>query len=98
MSKKVNIAVQLIPVTDPGNMYKVIDKVIEIIEHSGVNYMVCPFETVMEGPYEELMSIIKKMQDTCFNAGAPELIMNLKIHMASEYDVRIEDKMVNYLN
>ncbi len=91
-----NIAVQLIPVTDPDKMFQIIDKVIETIKASGVEYTVCPFETVMEGSYHELMSVIEKMQRTCFTAGAPELIMNLKIHMADNHDIRIGDKMAKY--
>lgn len=98
MSKKVNIAVQLIPITDPENMYQVIDKAIETIKSSGVRYTVCPFETVMQGTYEELMHVIEKMQRTCFKAGAQELIMNLKIHMADDYDILIEDKVAKYNN
>jgi uncharacterized protein YqgV (UPF0045/DUF77 family) len=96
MSKKVNIAVQLIPITDPDRMYDVIDKAIEIIQKAGVDCVVCPFETVMEGDYEVLMRIIQEMQQACFSAGAPELIMNLKIHMASDKDVRINDKLEKY--
>jgi uncharacterized protein YqgV (UPF0045/DUF77 family) len=98
MSKKVNIAVQLIPVTTSGQMFDVIDKAIGIIKKAGVNHMVCPFETVMEGEYEELLDIIREIQEACFSAGAPELIMNLKIHMASGHDIRINDKMANYTN
>ena len=96
MSKIVNIAVQVLPKSTNNDTYQIVDKAIEVIQKSGVKYRVCPFETVMEGEYDELMQIIKKVQQACFDAGAEEVITNIKIQNRKNSDVTIEGKMYKY--
>ncbi len=96
MSKIVNIAVQVLPKSTNNDTYQIVDKAIEVIQKSGVKYRVCPFETVMEGEYDELMKIVKQLQQTCFDAGAVEVITNIKIQNRKESDVTIEGKMYKY--
>ncbi len=96
MSGKVNIALQVLPMTPPEKVYGVVDRTIEAIQHSGVKYRVCPFETVMEGEYDQLMAVIEKVKDACFATGTEELIMNLKIHVNKNKDMTIEDKTFKY--
>ena len=96
MKKQVNIAVQIIPRANGIHPYDIVDKAIEVIKQSGVNYMVCPFETVMEGEYDKLMQIIEKIHETCFLAGAEDIICNIKIQSNKLGTVAIEDKMHKY--
>ena len=97
MSKKVNIAVQVLPKTTNNNdTYQIVDKAIEIIQKSGIKYRVCPFETVLEGDYDKIMKVIKQMQEACFEAGAKEVITNIKIQNRKNSDVTIEGKMNKY--
>jgi uncharacterized protein YqgV (UPF0045/DUF77 family) len=77
-------------------MYAIIDKAIEVIKNSGLTYLVCPFETVIEGTYEEVMKVVKQAQDICFENGAAEIITNLKIQRSSVKDVSIDDKIGKY--
>jgi uncharacterized protein YqgV (UPF0045/DUF77 family) len=96
MSNIVNIAVQILPVAAPERVYDLIDSAIEVVVQSGVPHRVCPFETVLEGPYEQLMDVVQKMQQACFDAGAEELILNMKMHVSKSKDVLIDDKMQKY--
>ena len=96
MPNKVNIAVQILPKTKDGNDISVIDKAIEVIINAGVKYKVCPFETVMEGEYDELLAIVKKMQQVCYEAGAIQVITNIKIQNAFDIDLNFEDKLKKY--
>lgn len=93
---KVNIAIQALPIVDSGKVFGIVDKAIEFIEKSGVNYAVTPFETVMEGELDELLKIVKDVQQTCFDEGCDELIINLKIHSNKNEDVLIKQKMAKY--
>ena len=97
MSKLVNLAVQVLPKSTNNDTYQIVDKAIEVIQKSGVKYRVCPFETVMEGEYDELMQIVKKVQQACFDAGAEEVITNIKIQNRKNSDVTIEGKMYKYV-
>jgi len=96
MTKQVNIAVQILPLSTRNlHAYEIVDTAIEMIAASGLRYEVTPFETVIEGNYDEIMEVIKLAQQKCLNAGAIDLICNLKIH-SSIQDVSIADKMQNY--
>ena len=96
MSQIINVALQILPKTDKGNEYEIVDKAIEIIQHSGLKFMVCPFETVIEGSYDEVMDVVKKAQDICFKHGAHSLIANIKIQRSKDLNVSIEDKIGKY--
>jgi uncharacterized protein YqgV (UPF0045/DUF77 family) len=96
MDQTINLALQILPKTTHGNDYEVIDKAIEVIQQSGLKYMVCPFETVIEGPYDEVMDVVKRAQDICFKYGADGLIANLKIQRSRDKNVSIEDKIGKY--
>jgi uncharacterized protein (TIGR00106 family) len=95
MTKTVNIALQILPSSKSVHPYSIVDKAIEVIAASGLKYRVTPFETVMEGSYEDIMTVIKEAQEACYNAGADSLMTYLKIQ-SSLNDVTIEDKMEKY--
>ena len=97
MKNKVNVAIQILPKSEEKDTYQIIDKAIEVIKESGIKYLVCPFETVLEGPYDEIMKVIEKVQQTCFDNGADELIVNIKIQNRKDSDVTIEEKMGKYV-
>ena len=96
MNQKINLALQILPKSDNVNTYEIIDRAIEVIQKSGLKYVVCPFETVMEGTYEEVMKVVKDAQDVCFEHGAIEIIANIKIQRAITHDVFIDDKLKKY--
>ncbi len=95
MNKLVNIALQVLPTSKTQHPYDIVDKAIEVIAASGISYQVTPFETVMEGTYEEIMTVIKEAQEACYNAGAESLMTYIKIQ-SSLSDVTIDDKMHKY--
>lgn len=96
-NKVVNIAIQILPLkTVYASPTQLIDKAIEIIKRSGLNYKVCPFETVVEGEYSKIMEVVSNIQQECFNNGAEEIICNLKIHSHLSKNVHISDKMSKY--
>ncbi len=95
MDKTVNIALQILPSSKSIHPYALVDKAIEVIANSGIKYKVTPFETVMEGTYDEIMGIVKQAQEACYEAGAESLMTYIKIQ-SSVKDVSIQDKMEKY--
>lgn len=95
INKKVNIALQVLPSATGIHPYSIVDKAIEVIAKSGLKYLVTPFETVMEGTYEEIMKVVIEVQTACYEAGAESLMTYIKIQ-SSLSDVTIEDKMEKY--
>jgi uncharacterized protein (TIGR00106 family) len=96
MNPIVNVAVQILPRSSEVGTYELVDEAIRIIDQSGLKYRVTPFETVMEGDYDEIMAIVKKIQFACYNAGAETAMTYIKIQSSSDAPVRIEDKMEKY--
>lgn len=96
MKHQVNISLQILPASKEKDPYRIVDKAIEIIEASGLKYKVCPFETVMEGSYDKIMSVIKEVQVNCLEYGAESIFSNIKVQIKKDTDVTIEDKMEKY--
>lgn len=99
MSKKehlMNLAIQVLPVSKTRRAYDIIDDAIKVIMDSGVKYVVCPFETVMEGTCDQLMKIVREVHNICHEKGAEEVIINIKIQSRRDRDVFIEDKINKY--
>ncbi len=94
-SHTVNIAVQVLPVSKAKGSYEIVDEAIGVIENSGVKYVVTPFETVMEGKYDELMEVVKQVQNVCYKAGAEKVMCYVKIQ-SSQFNVTIDDKIGKY--
>jgi uncharacterized protein (TIGR00106 family) len=95
MKYSVNVAVQLLPL-GTNQAYEKVDEAIALIEKSGLKYIVCPFETVIEGDYDKIMELVKKIQLKCLESGVTDTICNLKIQMRANDDVTINDKMEKY--
>jgi uncharacterized protein YqgV (UPF0045/DUF77 family) len=91
----INLAIQLLPINTTVNVIELIDKAIEIIKASNLNYKVCPFETVVEGTYEQLFLLVNQIRLATLQNGCSELIINIKLHAANT-NLFFEDKLQKY--
>lgn len=96
MNHKVNIAIQVLPTTENTHPYEIVDKAIEIIKKSGHQYMVCPFETVVECSMQEALTLIDAIHQECYQYDTNSMIVNIKIHSHKNKNAAIEDKMAKY--
>lgn len=78
--KEVFLAFQVIPRVKDGNNFEVVDKAIEVVKNANVTYQVGAMETTMKGELDYLLEVVKKAQQACYDAGALEVITNIKIH------------------
>mgnify|MGYP003623444961 CR=1 FL=1 len=90
-----NIALQILPTSKEKHPYSLVDEAIKVVAESGLKYKVTPFETVIEGGYDDVMKVVKLAQEACYNAGADSLMAYVKIQ-SSRKDVSIGDKMDKY--
>jgi uncharacterized protein YqgV (UPF0045/DUF77 family) len=58
---------------------RIVDKVIAYIKSAGLNCVVGPFETTLEGDFETLMSIAAECQRICIREGAAGLLTYMKM-------------------
>ncbi len=95
MKHPVHVAIQIVPISKE-HPYPIIDKAIEVIKSSGVDFRVGAMETVMQGDYHRLMDIVEQAQDACLNAGADEIVVTLKVHAKKNGGVSWEEKLEKY--
>lgn len=93
--QKCNLSLQVIPLVDEAQVYSVVDKVIQMIDETGVKYLVGPMETTMEGDLEELLEIVKKAQEICISAGAGRILSVVKIDYSTT-GVTMDEKVGKY--
>ncbi len=89
-----SIAIQVLPDVQGEDVIRVVDQVIAYIKAQGLPTYVGPFETTIEGPYDQLMDIVKECQMICIKAGAPSVMSYVKISYNPEAGVWSIDKKV----
>ena len=94
---RVNVSFQVLPIVKEERVYKIVDKVIEYIDKSGVKYEVGAMETTMEGDFDKLIDIVKKSQQICIKEGVPRVVSIVKIDYKPE-GVTIDEKVKKYRN
>lgn len=95
-----SVAIQVLPKSENNEeLILIVDKVIAYIKSTGLNFFVSPFETTIEGDYDELMEIVKECQLVCIKAGAPSVMSFVKISFNPGNDfLSIEKKVGKYQN
>jgi uncharacterized protein YqgV (UPF0045/DUF77 family) len=92
----INAALQVLPSSKNIHPYHIVDQAIEKIQKSGLKYVVCPFETVVEGELKQILQLVEEIHEICYKSGAESMMMYIKIQSARERDVLIQDKMEKY--
>lgn len=90
-----NVSLQVIPGVPDEQVYPLVDQVIELIKASGVNYLVGPMETTMEGELRELLDIVARAQELCLASGAARVLSVVKIDYKAG-GVTIDEKIHKY--
>ena len=90
-----NLSLQILPMVHQEQVYGVVDKVISLIQQSGLKHIVGPLETSIEGDLTELLDLVKKAQDICVAAGANRIVSVIKIDYSPD-GVSIDEKISKY--
>lgn len=92
----VNAAIQVVPLTAKEQAFPVIDEAIAFIQQSGIKYTVGPFETFLEGEYEEVQALIRRIEDFCYSKKEVQFLVYTKLHLCGGADVLSEDKTAKF--
>ena len=90
-----NLSLQILPMVPQDQVYSVVDKVINLIQVSGLPHVVGPMETTLEGDLDNLLDLVKKAQQACVEAGANRIVSIIKIHYSPD-GVTINEKISKY--
>ena len=93
-----SVAIQTLPeAKNDDELIRIVDEVIGYIKNTGLNYYVGPFETAIEGDYDELMDIVKECQHIAIRTGAPSVCAYIKVTYKPEGDVLTNEKRLKKL-
>ena len=91
-----SVAIQTLPkARDDEELIRIVDEVIAYIKSTGLNCYVGPFETAIEGDYDQLMDIVKECQHIAIRAGAPSVCAYIKVAYKPKGDVLTIEKKVS---
>lgn len=80
-----SIAIQVLPDTrDEDELIRIVDEVIAYIKSTGLNCSVGPFETTIEGDYDQLMDIVKECQKVAVNAELSLFLPMLRLFISQK--------------
>lgn len=91
----ISLGIQIVPKSKTHHSYDLVDRAIEVIQQSGVPYVITPFETVMQGTYPQLMEIANRAQQAVLQAGADECLVYFRIHYRKDGNVTFEEKRMD---
>ena len=87
----INLGIQIIPILEREEGFPIIDACIHLIQASGIPYQVTPFETILEGEYKPIMSLVDQLYAKA-NELSPETVINIRIHTIRGANVKGSDK------
>lgn len=91
-----SVAIQVLPnVTEDEEVIRIVDEVIAYIKCFGLSTSVGPFETTIEGDYDQLMEIVAGCQKIAIKAGCDQVSTYVKIVYKPEGDVLTIEKKVS---
>lgn len=88
----VNATIQVVPLATTDKAFPLIDKVILLIQNSGVEYTVGAFETTLEGEYERVQQLLRQAEDLCYAEKNTQFLIYSKLHVCGGQDILIKDK------
>ena len=89
----VTVGIQVLPLTDDA--YPIVDTAIAAIVATGIRYVVCPMETVVEGTLDECLRAVRAAHDATMSSGVKRAMTIVKISDGSAGST-IDDKMEKY--
>lgn len=84
-----SVALQYLPmnVGSDDEVCRIVDEVIAVIDASGLDYYVGPFETTVEGDFDSCMELVKRCIEAGAAAGCAESASYVKVSYRPTADV-----------
>ncbi len=92
-----SVAIQVLPLglSNKEDLFKAVDKAIDVIKRSGVKYEVGPFETTMEGDIDKLWGVAYEAHRAVKDSGIESVLTYIKVS-ESEEPHSIEEKVAKH--
>ncbi len=93
------LSIQCLPLaqTEREEVYRLVDEAIRVIEDSGLEYTVGPFETTVEGELEQVWKVARKAHQAVLEAQGDEAKVLSLIKVLSGEDIgSTSEKLANH--
>lgn len=91
-----NAAIQVVPLEKSSAAMEIVDRSIEIIQKSGLNYAVSAFETTVDGSWDDIISLLSELKNQLNNEAIEDALINVKLQISNGKSVIGEDKTKKY--
>lgn len=93
------VELSVVPVgTGSTGVSQFVRTAIEVIKKSGLNYVVNPMGTCIEGEWEKVFSVIKEVHETLVQMGCARLLTTIKIDDRRDKPQPMETKVAKVKN
>jgi uncharacterized protein YqgV (UPF0045/DUF77 family) len=87
-----NAAIQVVPLEKSELAMEIVDRSIEVIQKSGLNYSVSAFETSVDGTWDEIISLLSNLKSQLNNEDIDDALINVKFQISNGKSLVGEDK------
>lgn len=92
-----NAAIQVVPLEKSEVAMEIVDRSIEVIQKSGLNYAVSAFETSVDGTWDEIISLLSNIKSQLNNESIQDALINVKFQISNGKSVVGEDKTKKFI-
>jgi uncharacterized protein YqgV (UPF0045/DUF77 family) len=92
-----NAAIQVVPLEKSEVAMEIVDRSIEVIQKSGLNYTVSAFETSVDGTWDEIISLLSNLKSQLNNESIEDALINVKFQISNGKSVVGEDKTKKFI-
>ena len=92
-----NAAIQVVPLEKSHVAMEIVDRSIEVIQKSGLNYTVSAFETSVDGTWDEIISLLSNLKSQLNNERIEDALINVKFQISNGKSVVGEDKTKKFI-
>jgi uncharacterized protein (TIGR00106 family) len=88
------IEVTVVPLgTGSTSLSPYVRKVYAVVESSGLSHRLTPMGTCLEGEWDELFAVVKRMHEACFEAGAQRVSTSIRVDDRRDRPARMHEKV-----
>ncbi len=74
------VEVSIVPIGAPGtSMSAYVARAVAIVRKSSLEYQLTAMGTILSGDLDEIWKVIRKMHESCFDAGTARVLTQIKI-------------------
>lgn len=90
------VEVSIVPLgTSDTSLSKYVARVLEVVEESQLKYEITAMGTILNGSIEEILPVVAKMHEKCFEEGVKRVLTLIKIDDRRDKLVEPQDKVLS---